>query len=79
MQRNVSYDKANDITRGPGRLTACAAGGIGVMTAWNLFTDKQLWIGDDGHKINSIGESVRIGPTRRRMSDCVTLSPAAFT
>jgi DNA-3-methyladenine glycosylase len=30
----------------------------------NLFTDKQLWIGSDGHKIKSIGESVRIGLTK---------------
>jgi 3-methyladenine DNA glycosylase Mpg len=30
----------------------------------NLFTDKQLWIGSDGHKIGSVGESVRIGLTK---------------
>jgi DNA-3-methyladenine glycosylase len=30
----------------------------------NLFSDKQLWIGTDGHKIESIGESVRIGLTK---------------
>jgi DNA-3-methyladenine glycosylase len=60
MQRNVGHVKLSDLTRGPGRLTAAMRidrrhDGI------NLFTDEQLWIGSDGHKVNAIGESVRIG------------------
>jgi DNA-3-methyladenine glycosylase len=30
----------------------------------NLFADEQLWIGSDGHKVSSVGESVRIGLTK---------------
>jgi DNA-3-methyladenine glycosylase len=60
MQRHRSHVKLNDLMRGPGRLTAALRvdrrhDGI------NLFTDTQLWIGQDGHSIASIGESVRIG------------------
>ena len=63
MQRNARQVKLNDITRGPGRLTAALRvdrrhDGV------NLFTDEQLWIGDDGYPIRSIGESVRIGLTK---------------
>jgi DNA-3-methyladenine glycosylase len=63
MQRNVRQVKLNDITRGPGRLTA-ALRVDRQHDGVNLFTDEHLWIGDDGHKINSIGESVRIGLTK---------------
>jgi DNA-3-methyladenine glycosylase len=60
MQRYRSHVKLNDLMRGPGRLTAALRvdrrhDGI------NLFTDRQLWIGQDGHSTTSIGESVRIG------------------
>ena len=60
MQRHRSHVKLNDLMRGPGRLTAALRvdrrhDGI------NLFTDRQLWIGQDGHSVTSIGESVRIG------------------
>jgi DNA-3-methyladenine glycosylase len=60
MQRQRSHVKLNDLMRGPGRLTAALRvdrrhDGI------NLFTDRQLWIGQDGHSVTSIGESVRIG------------------
>jgi DNA-3-methyladenine glycosylase len=63
MQRNASHVKPADLTRGPGRLTAS----LRVdrrHDGLNLFTDKQLWIGSDGHKIESVGESVRIGLTK---------------
>jgi DNA-3-methyladenine glycosylase len=63
MQRNVKHVKLNDLTRGPGRLTAAMRidrrhDGI------NLFADEQLWIGSDCHNIETIGESVRIGLTK---------------
>jgi len=63
MQRNLSHVKLNDLTRGPGRLTAAMRidrrhDGI------NLYTHEQLWIGSDGHNIEAIGESVRIGLTK---------------
>ena len=60
MQRNRSHVKLIDLARGPGRLTA-ALQVDRRHDGLNLFTDKQLWIGDDGHRIKSIGESVRIG------------------
>ena len=63
MQRNVSHVRPNDLTRGPGRLTA-ALRVDRRHDGLNLFTNKHLWIGNDGHKIRSIGESVRIGLTK---------------
>ena len=63
MQRNAAHVKPADLTRGPGRLTAALRVDL-RHDGLNLFTDKQLWIGDDGHKIESVGESVRIGLTK---------------
>ncbi|HXI48946.1 MAG TPA: DNA-3-methyladenine glycosylase [Steroidobacteraceae bacterium] len=63
MQRNVSHVRPNDLTRGPGRLAA-ALRIDRRHDGLNLFTDKQLWIGNDGLEIKSIGESVRIGLTK---------------
>jgi DNA-3-methyladenine glycosylase len=63
MQGNAKHVKAADLTRGPGRLTA-ALRVDRRHDGLNLFTDKQLWIGNDGHRIESIGESVRIGLTK---------------
>jgi DNA-3-methyladenine glycosylase len=63
MQRNMKHVKARDLTRGPGRLAAALKVDLG-HDGLDLFTDKQLWIGSDGHKIMSIGESVRIGLTK---------------
>jgi len=60
MQRNVKHVQPNDLTRGPGRLTA-ALRVDRRHDGLNLFTNKQLWIGDDGHRVKAIGESVRIG------------------
>jgi DNA-3-methyladenine glycosylase len=63
MQRNAGHVKLADLTRGPGRLTAALRVDLS-QDGLNLFTDKQLWIGSDGHKIDSVGESVRIGLTK---------------
>jgi len=63
MQRNVGHVQPKDLTRGPGRLTA-ALRVDRRHDGLNLFTNKQLWIGSDGHSIKSIGESVRIGLTK---------------
>lgn len=63
MQRNVRHVKPKDLTRGPGRLTAALRVNL-AHDGLNLFTDEQLWIGSDGHKIESIGESARIGLTK---------------
>ena len=60
MQRLRSHVKLNDVMRGPGRLTA-ALWVDRRHDGLDLLTDKQLWIGQDGHNITSIGESVRIG------------------
>jgi DNA-3-methyladenine glycosylase len=63
MQRNLGHLKAQDLARGPGRLTA-ALRIDRRHDGLNLFTDQQLWIGEDGHRIQSVGESVRIGLTK---------------
>ena len=63
MQRNLEHVKARDLTRGPGRLAA-ALRIDRRHDGLNLFTDQQLWIGDDGHRVETIGESVRIGLTK---------------
>ena len=63
MQRNVGHVKLNDLTRGPGRLTA-AMRIDRRHDGLNLFTDPQLWIGSDGQNVATIGESVRIGLTK---------------
>lgn len=63
MQRNASHVKLADLTRGPGRLTAALRVDLS-HDGLNLFTDKQLWIGSDGHETGSVGESVRIGLTK---------------
>jgi DNA-3-methyladenine glycosylase len=63
MQRNAGHVKLADLTRGPGRLTTALQVDL-THDGLNLFTDEQLWIGSDGHKIKSIGQSVRIGLTK---------------
>ena len=63
MQHNVKHVRPKDLTRGPGRLAAALRVDL-RHNGLNLFTDEQLWIGSDGHKIESIGESVRIGLTK---------------
>jgi DNA-3-methyladenine glycosylase len=63
MQRNAGHVKLTNLTRGPGRLSAALRVDL-RHNGLNLFTDEQLWIGSDGHKIESVGESVRIGLTK---------------
>jgi DNA-3-methyladenine glycosylase len=63
MQGNAAHVKLADLTRGPGRLSAALRVDL-RHDGLNLFTDKQLWIGSDGHKIESVGESARIGLTK---------------
>jgi DNA-3-methyladenine glycosylase len=63
MQLNASHVKLPDLTRGPGRLTAALRVNRS-HDGLNLFTDKLLWIGSDGHEIESVGESVRVGLTK---------------
>jgi DNA-3-methyladenine glycosylase len=63
MQRNMSHVKPKDLTRGPGRLAAALRVDL-RHNGLNLFADRQLWIGNDGYKVDSIGESVRIGLTK---------------
>jgi DNA-3-methyladenine glycosylase len=60
MQRNLSHLKARDLARGPGRLTA-ALRIDRRHDGLDLFTDRHVWIGDDGYTIQSMGESARIG------------------
>ena len=63
MQRSMKHVRPRDLTRGPGRLAAAL--GVDLRhNGLNLFTDEQLWIGSDGHKVEPIGESVRIGLTK---------------
>jgi DNA-3-methyladenine glycosylase len=63
MQRRMRHVKPRDLTRGPGRLAAALMVDLS-HNGLNLFTDGQLWIGSDGHKIESVGESTRIGLTK---------------
>jgi len=63
MQRNANHVKLTDLTRGPGRLTTALRVNLS-HDGLNLFTDEQLWIGNDGHKVKSVGESIRIGLTK---------------
>jgi DNA-3-methyladenine glycosylase len=63
MQRWRKQVKLLDLARGPGRLTA-ALRVDRRHDGLNLFTPGQLWIGSDGHKVKSVGASVRIGITK---------------
>jgi DNA-3-methyladenine glycosylase len=63
MQRNLPHVKRKDLTRGPGRLAAALRIDL-HHNGLNLFTNTGLWIGSDGYKVDSIGESVRIGLTK---------------
>jgi DNA-3-methyladenine glycosylase len=63
MQRWRGQERLLDLARGPGRLTS-ALQVDRRHDGMNLFTPGQLWIGDDGHKIEDIGASVRIGITK---------------
>jgi DNA-3-methyladenine glycosylase len=52
-----------DLTRGPGRLTAALNIDL-QQDGLDLMTAKELWIGQDEHSFENVGESVRIGLTK---------------
>ena len=63
MARGRGHVRAADLARGPGRLTAAL--GVNLRhDGLDLFRDRQLWIGSDGHRVAAIGQSVRIGLTK---------------
>jgi DNA-3-methyladenine glycosylase len=63
MQRTAKPLKLTDLARGPGRLAA-ALRVDRRHDGLDLFSGKQLWIGSDGHTVENIGQSVRIGITK---------------
>jgi DNA-3-methyladenine glycosylase len=63
MQQNSKQSKLIDVARGPGRL----AGALRIdrrHDGLDLFAATQLWIGDDGHEVDFVGQSARIGLTK---------------
>jgi len=63
MRRARKTDRLRDLARGPGRLAAAL--GIDLRhDGLDLCRRGGLWIGDDGTRFESIGESVRIGLTK---------------
>jgi DNA-3-methyladenine glycosylase len=63
MQRWRNQVRITNLARGPGRLTSA----LRVDRRHDgiyLFEPGKLWIGNDGHKVNAIGESARIGLTK---------------
>ncbi len=63
MRRARKDRKLRDLARGPGRLAAALQVDL-RHDGLDLFRRGALWIGDDGHKVDTIGESVRIGLTQ---------------
>ncbi len=60
MQSNRGVERVRELTRGPGRL--CAALRIDRrLDGIDLCREGSLWLGDDAHASDDIGESVRIG------------------
>jgi DNA-3-methyladenine glycosylase len=59
----VPQGRLSDLARGPGRLTA-ALRVDRRHDGLDLFEPGQLWIGSDGHTVDTIGVSVRIGITK---------------
>jgi DNA-3-methyladenine glycosylase len=60
MRRNAKPIKPLDLARGPGRLTAALRVDLS-HDGLDLFTARQLWIGDDKHVPGPLGCSARIG------------------
>jgi DNA-3-methyladenine glycosylase len=60
MQQNSKQIKSIDLARGPGRLTS-ALRVDRRHDGLNLFAAQPLWIGSDGHEVNFVGQSTRIG------------------
>jgi DNA-3-methyladenine glycosylase len=63
MQRRRGKSKANDLTRGPGRL-AVAMAIDKRLDGVDLCAHGQLWLGTAVHPAGEVGNSVRIGITR---------------
>ena len=63
MRRNPTVRRAQDLTRGPGRLTAAMRVDL-QQDGIDLCTRGPLWLGDDGGVVEHVGESVRIGLTK---------------
>jgi DNA-3-methyladenine glycosylase len=63
MRIKTKSIKSIDLTRGPGRLTAALRVDL-RHDGLNLFGAEPLWIGSDGHKVGTVGQSVRIGLTK---------------
>ena len=63
MQSVRRAGRLRDLARGPGRLTA-ALQVDRRHDGMNLFAAGVLWIGSDGHLVDRIGNSVRIGITQ---------------
>ncbi len=63
MQQNRGVERLQDLTRGPGRL--CQALKIDrQLDGADLCAAGPLWLGSDGERSGSIGESIRIGINR---------------
>jgi DNA-3-methyladenine glycosylase len=60
MRRMSSRDRLRDLARGPGRLTT-AFRVDRRHDGLDLYSDRRLWIGSDGHPADDIAHSVRIG------------------
>jgi DNA-3-methyladenine glycosylase len=60
MKRRTKRTRLIDLARGPGRLTV-AMHVDRRQDGLNLFEAEPLWIGSDGHRVRSVGQSVRIG------------------
>ncbi|GAC1304760.1 MAG: DNA-3-methyladenine glycosylase [Steroidobacteraceae bacterium] len=63
MQRARPGIRFIDLARGPGRLTAALSVDL-RHDGIDLFCDGPLWIGSDGHAVDIVGESTRIGLTK---------------
>jgi DNA-3-methyladenine glycosylase len=63
MERNRGINRARDLARGPGRLSA-ALGIDRRLDGIDLCRTGPLWLGSDGQAPGEIGQSKRIGITR---------------
>ncbi len=63
MQANRGVQRARDLARGPGRLTA-ALRVDRQLDGLDLCRRGPLWLGSDGHEPAKLAQSVRIGITR---------------
>ena len=63
MQRWRKQGRLLDLARGPGRLASALRVDL-RHDGLNLFAPGQLWIGSDGHIVEAVGVSTRIGLTK---------------